>query len=81
MIQYYKDTPSFIRCAKCRKPVDEVVQVVNAFQTVRKFIVRCHGETEECEVNEELLSLWRIEEITAFQDKPGLPEIEDKGGI
>jgi hypothetical protein len=43
----YKTTKLQIFCAKCLKPVDEVVRAVTIYNGSEIIVVKCHGEEEE----------------------------------
>lgn len=69
-------TPLTIRCAKCKKPVDETIVQQSPFELTYRYVVTCHGEVEECKVDVEVLYVagLRVIEAVAFRDKPSLPD-------
>lgn len=39
-----------IICDQCDKPVDEVVMEINHYDDMLRFRVKCHGDTDRCDV-------------------------------
>lgn len=52
-------------CAKCNKPVDYMYESYDPCNRRKEFIVKCHGEIERTDINDEIL-----EDMISI--KPGL---------
>lgn len=63
-----------ITCARCNRPVEEVIRhKLDNFKGY-KFTVKCHGEIETCEISREFFQAISPENMTAkaFLPKPGI---------
>lgn len=63
-----------IRCAKCSKPVDEWQQENSDFSRTVRFTVKCHGETDRCDIDPREIDPLTIVEAVAFRPAAALLE-------
>jgi hypothetical protein len=72
------DLPA-IRCARCDKPVDEIWTTYDPWTRVTRFVVRCHGQRDTCELTDlDMLAIIgrgaSIVNAIAFRELMKLPE-------
>lgn len=56
-----------IQCAKCNRPVEMWETYFDVRDNTQKFVVRCHGESEQCTLD--MRDGGTIIEAIAFRDK------------
>jgi len=66
---YSKMQAIVIRCAKCKKPVDESVQEADLCNMELVFKVRCHGEWDGCRVWDDFFHKAKIISAEAFTSR------------